>query len=101
MWFCFNDGFISAVQHRDEPDMLVVRARRRDILGNLFPEHKVIVGGSTDYNYRVFIGKEDFSAVVAKRIQAIDYSNFKNSVEDDDLHALYADFWQLHYAYQR
>jgi hypothetical protein len=101
MWFCFSDGFISAVQHRDDPATLVVRARRRDILDVLFPEYKVIVGGSTDYNYRVFIDKKDFNDIVSRRIQAIDYANFKNSVEDDDLHQLYADFWQLHYEYQK
>lgn len=101
MWFCFNDGFISAVQHRDDPETLVVRARRREILDTLFPEQLVVVGGSTDYNYRVFIGKKEFNKIVSKRIQDIDYTNFKNSVEDDELHHLYADFWRLHYDYQR
>jgi hypothetical protein len=31
---------------------------------------------------------------------AIDYTNFKNSVQDDQLHDLYSDFWTLHYRYQ-
>ena len=28
-WLCFNDAFLSVVNHRDDKNMLVVRARRR------------------------------------------------------------------------
>lgn len=101
MWFCFNDGFISAVQHRDNPEKLVVRARRKEILENLFPGRRIVIGGSRDYNYRVFISKDEFGSIVTERIQNIDYANFKNSVEDDELHSLYEKFWGLHFRYQR
>ena len=30
----------------------------------------------------------------------IDYTNFKNSIEDSELHALYAKFWSDHHAPQ-
>lgn len=101
MWFCFNDGFVSAVENRNNQHELVVRARRKDILTSLFPDKMVIVGGSSDYNYRVFVSKEEFSKIVTERIQNIHYSNFKNSVEDDELHGLYEKFWMLHFRYQR
>lgn len=101
MWICFNDGFVSAVQNTNLADGLVVRARRREILDGLFADKEVIVGGSTDYNYRVFVSKTDFVGVVASRISEIYYPNFKNSVEEPELHKLYADFWRFHYEYQR
>jgi hypothetical protein len=101
MWFCFNDGFCSAVQDRSDPNGLVVRARRRKDIENIFPDKEIIVGGSTDYNYRVFCTKEEFAKLVADSIMNIKYDNFKNSVNDYDLHDLYANFWGLHYDYQR
>ena len=101
MWICFNDGFVSAVQHRDEPSTLMVRARRRDILHALFPDVEVIEGGSTDYQYRVVVSKDAFARVLIDRVAEISYSNFKNSVDDDELHALYERFWRLHFDYQR
>jgi hypothetical protein len=100
MWFCFNDGFCSAVQDRADPDGLVVRARRRKDIENIFPDKEIIVGGSTDYNYRVFCSKKEFAKLVSESIMNIEYGNFKNSVIDNDLHHLYEDFWRLHYNYQ-
>jgi hypothetical protein len=29
-WLCFSDAFLSVVNHRDDRDLLVVRARRRE-----------------------------------------------------------------------
>jgi len=101
MWFCFNDGFCSAVQDRDDPNGLVVRARRRKDIENIFPDKQVVVGGSTDYNYRVFCSKEEFAKLVSDSIMDINYGNFKNSVKDHELHDLYCDFWGLHYSYQK
>ena len=101
MWICFNDGFISAVEHRDSATLLMVRARRREILETLFPDTEVLVGASTDYQYRVVVPKTHFSEVVASRIGEISYPNFKDSVEDHELHKLYESFWFLHRAYQR
>jgi hypothetical protein len=100
MWFCFNNGFVSAVENRDDKDGLVVRARRREHLVDNFPNKNIVVGGSTDYKYRIFIGKKEFAEIIKDRIMDIDYGNFKNSVEDDDLHDLYSQFWRLHYRFQ-
>jgi hypothetical protein len=79
----------------------MIRARRRDILQNLFPNEYVIEGGSTDYQYRVVVSKAVFGDVVSKRISEISYPNFKDSVEDHELHELYEKFWSLHRRYQR
>jgi hypothetical protein len=101
MWLCFNDAFVSAVAGDD--NLLKVRARRKDHLINLFPdlEDKIVQTKNTDYKYRVFITRERLAEVVSKRIMDIDYGNFKASVKDWGLHNLYADFWELHYLYQK
>lgn len=101
MWICFNDGFVSAVQHREDPGTLMVRARRKEILDSLFPGVDIVVGGSTDYRYRVVVTKAEFAAVVSDRISDISYPNFKDSVDDPELHELYHRFWERHLSYQR
>lgn len=102
MWLCFNDGFVSAVEDENDDDRLVVRARRKQDIKNIFPNETVYENVGTDYKYRVYCSKKDFAKIVSDRIKKeIDYTNFKNSVVDNDRHQLYADFWSLHYAYQK
>jgi hypothetical protein len=100
MWICFNDGFVSAVKCNDS-NMLKIRSRRKEHLEKHFPEKEIHVDVGTDYKYRVFATKEEFAKIVSDSIMNTKYTNFKNSVNDHDLHDLYADFWHLHYRYQR
>ena len=102
MWLCFNNAFVSAVADRNDPNRLMVRARRREHLVNLFgADADLIEGAGTDYKYRVFIERHVLADLTHKTLMSLDYDNFKNSVEDNDLFDLYADFWQLHYEMQR
>lgn len=100
MWFCFNDGFISAVADKLGINELVVRSRRREILEILFPEKEIVELTVSDYKYRTYCTKKELSEILVDRIDEIDYTNFKDSVVDNDLHDLYGDFWELHYKYQ-
>lgn len=99
IWVCFNDGFISAVYDKKN-DVVKVRSRRREILEALFPELVIHCSYTTDYRYRVFCTKKELADVIVNRIDSMDYSNFKNSVRDRDLHDLYSDFWVQHFNYQ-
>lgn len=78
-----------------------VRARKREHLATLFPDHDIHASKDTDYRFRVFVKKEAFAALIAKKAMEIDYGNFKDSVKDRRLHDLYADFWRLHWNYQK
>jgi hypothetical protein len=100
MWLCMADCFISAVQDRDDPNGLVVRARNEEHLTRLFPDEQLVTTCEADYVGRLFVTKAEFAAVVSQRITAISYTNFKNSVRDHPLHDLYSDFWGLHRRYQ-
>jgi len=101
MWICFNDGFVSVVADKNDPGRLLVRARRKkDLLNVCGDSVKVLENAGTDYRWRAFVDRRSFSALVAARVEKIDYTNFKNSVKGADLHDLYMKFWNLHYRYQ-
>jgi hypothetical protein len=103
MWICLNNAFMSAViNDRDlSKTTLKVRARKREHLAEHFPEFDIIETPDADYRFRVIVTKKFLAEKVKEAALNIDYSNFKDSVKDRDLHDLYADFWQLHYDYQR
>jgi hypothetical protein len=101
MWIMFSEGFISAVKHREMPGMLLVRARRPEILKLLFPAKKVQVSNASDYKYRVCIEKEVLAVVMLTKVFDIGYSNFKLSTPDPELAELYGRIWALHQRYQR
>jgi hypothetical protein len=100
VWICFNDAFVSAVADPTMPGMLKVRARKREHLEKLFPGVKIQGSARTDYGWRVIVPKREFITLVTERIRGIEYDNFKDSVLDERLHELYADFWTLHWEYQ-
>lgn len=100
MWICFREGFVSAVQNRDNPEDLVVRARNLRHLEALFPYHEIVMSPDADYACRVHVSKIEFGGLVTRKSAAINYSNFKTSVLDRRLHQLYAEFWHLHLRYQ-
>lgn len=101
MWLCLNDGFVSVVQYKDDSTKLLVRSRKRRDLENVVGvNHKIKETPDRDYRFRAIIPKVVFQDLIMERIHEINYPNFKNSVRDDNLHDLYADFWSLHYTYQ-
>lgn len=82
MWLFTETGFVSAVQHRDNPDLLVVRARDRQSLEPIEAKCQVEIttNAYSDYPYRVIIHKADFDSWVSDSIKFLDYPNFKNQV---------------------
>jgi len=100
MWVCLSDGFISVVKDKLNFNELVVRARRKEILQRLFPDREITELWNADYMYRTYCSKEEFKNIMSESIDNIDYSNFKETVKDKDLHELYCRFWALHFYYQ-
>lgn len=96
-----NNSFVSAVQDRNNPDQLCVRARIKGDLETLFgTDTPVLETHDSDYRFRAFMPKSVVADVVAKNIQNIEYDNFKNSVTDHDRHDAYLDVWTAMYRYQ-
>jgi hypothetical protein len=101
MWICLNDGFFSIVRDTSSEDGLLVRCRSRAHLEHSFPSHDVEVTRRADYGWRTRATRSDVVEFLERTTRALDYPNFKASVADRALHDLYADFWELHWRYQR
>lgn len=96
MWICLNNSFVSIVQHPAHEHILMIRGRRKEDVLNFvdgFQYHGYQQTDSRDYRYRVYIGRDELPLILAAHAEKIDYTNFKNSVEDDDLHHMYNEVW--------
>jgi hypothetical protein len=113
MWIALNDGFISIVTAdrkrlpkaekkllKGKGRPLCVRARKAEHLARLFPGKKLYEFRNRDYPARVFIGADELAPLIAERVLAIDYDNFKSSVRDRPLHDAYMGVWGVMHSYQ-
>lgn len=86
MWLFCRDGFFSAVQDRDDPARLLVRARVRVDLERALARlpagsHTPLVHTpNTDYAYRAFVDRAVWAEYVADVATEVDYPNFKGAV---------------------
>lgn len=86
MWIYTKQGFISVVQHQDDSNIVVVRARRfdhlRDVLiaGKVDENKQIIKTLNGDYPYRSEITHEEFAKMMSQLANNVTYLNFKNSV---------------------
>lgn len=96
MWIFTKHGFFSAVCARQgngnhgqplDPDRIMVRARVRGHLDALKKQFPVQLGkceikesASTDYAYRLFVPKLEWTKVMAALAEETDYDNFKSEV---------------------
>lgn len=94
MWVCTNTGFVSIVEYPGEDDLVMVRGRRYEDVANVVGDYYMITQTETrDYRFRAIIPKEKVADMIAEVVRKIDYSNFKDSVVDDDLYKFYAEIW--------
>jgi hypothetical protein len=96
MWICLNDGVFSIVRPFEgsaPQHSLLVRARRDGDIQRHWPDAEVIEMRNADYRFRAFIPERDVAEEVIKRLFMIEYTNFKESVEDSDLHLAYLGAW--------
>lgn len=94
MWIMLNNCFLSIVKKDCPDDSLLVRARRFGDIQSVFGKGtKVVKALDADYLYRAVVKAEEVKKAMARQIDTIDYSNFKNSVDNDPLHDAYLDVW--------
>lgn len=101
MWIFASSGFVSAVEHRDNHDMLMVRARDRkslefmissiELAGAALPEDgsegvvdkdlKIVSSPSGDYRHRVVVSKATFALYLQFEVNNyLRYPNFKSEL---------------------
>lgn len=97
MWIAMNDSFVSIVQHKEDKKLVVVRARVKKDLINLFPRfaESIITTDKSDYRFRLILDKDFVSSVISRRVDGIDYENFKDSVQEPWRKAAYMKIWQI------
>jgi hypothetical protein len=103
MWIFLNDAFLSVVAHNDRPGHLHVRARVEGDLERTFPGVQVSETPDGDYRFRADIERAEVARVIADRLGAIDYPNFKGSIasEAHARHDAYMDVWSTMLEWQR
>lgn len=97
MWIFIPGAFVSIVEHRDDPNRVLVRARRREDLARFFLDRRVppiIALDDADYPFRVTELRVVVSSLVEQHAYAIDYDNFKaappNAKRQGMLHRVWA-----------
>lgn len=102
MWIVLNNSFLSIVKKRNSETELLVRARVKTDIHNVFPEAEVFEDTSADYRYRSYINRDIVAKAISDHISLIDYDNFKNSVSKNDKKrsAAYMNVWAALYQLQ-
>jgi hypothetical protein len=110
LWIFTTKGFFSIVEHKKDLNRVVIRARVRKDIDNmkmLFEEldlrvSDVVENVSSDYRYRVFASRSDWTSVMTQLITDMGYTNFKNAVYEadspkvrDNRHEAYLDIWAI------
>lgn len=94
MWIALNNAFFSVVNTPGlPPKHLLVRARRPGDIEKYWPTAEVKRTPGRDYLFRAEIKAKEVARVLAKAAKEIQYSNFKDSVKDHDLHRAYMSVW--------
>ena len=97
MWLMTTRGFYSVVEHRDDADRLLVRARTREdieALAGLVAAAPVWLE-SADYAWRVETTRTEWQAAMQVLVREITYPNFKSAIKDDVHERAYHRVWYV------
>ncbi len=106
MWIFTSTGFVSVVEHRDDPGRLVVRARDRASLDALVARTGAPVNPwqGSDYAYRIVVDRPVLADWLADEVRAIEYTNYKTSAHEargGRFEAALHEVWRAMMAFQR
>jgi hypothetical protein len=79
MWLFTETGFLSAVRHPVEREVLIVRARDETSLRGLSEaaETQIMATPERDYPFRVLTSREVFTQWVLEQVSCLAYANYK------------------------
>jgi hypothetical protein len=103
MWIATEKGFFSIVENK-ETGRILVRARKKDDLKNLFPEKQIITNRKRDYAYRVTVKRIELCEKLFDLGSELNYSNFKAHIatleDQKDKTEYYGRIWSIMNDYQ-
>ena len=112
MWIACVDGFFSAVIDKIEPGRMLIRARCKRDIQNLYSRYrkacpsmrKPTSDETRDYRWRLSISKRDWVKLAGLLAAAVDYPNFKAEVhrrrDQANKGRAYAEVWATMHALQ-
>jgi len=102
MWIFLSNAMLSIVRKPTDQahDTLTVRARAPGDIESVFPGASIVEGEGSDYLFRAVISRAEVAERLHSEALAIDYENFKDSVEDPLRHDAYLDVWHAMYEFQ-
>ena len=99
MWLFTETGFLSAVAHFEDPEVLVVRAREETSLRRLSvaAETAIVATPANDYPFRIHVGRDVFAEWLLEQVSSLNYTNYKSHMVQtrgheftEALHAVWA-----------
>lgn len=87
MWVFTPEGFVSAVEDRNDPTTIMVRARDKQSLvqvcevSGLTAQLDIVSYAGTDYPFRVAISRTNWEDFVIDASRRITYPNFKDAAK--------------------
>lgn len=103
MWIATEKGFFSIVKDTTT-GMMLVRARKKSDLKELFPKKKIITNENKDYVYRVYATQKEVANKLFGLGAQIDYHNFKGHIgkvkKQKDKLPFYSQIWTIMNEYQ-
>ena len=101
MWIFSKSGFLSIVEHREDPDTLIVRARSARPLEENWPECEIITLEEADYRFRIITERDSVLTTVARLVDSVDYDNFKNAChERGEYQRALGSVWRVMFEFQ-
>ncbi len=102
MWVFLNDAFVSVVALPGQRKKLLVRGRKKGDVARALgrPKLKESHTPKADYHWRAEVPRGWVIKALTARVNAITYTNFKDSVRDDTRHDAYSGVWWEMYDWQ-
>lgn len=100
MWIFTQEGYVSVVDNRQSPGKLTVRARDKASLKPISDRTgaEIIELPHRDYEYRVYVTREQFADWLVDQANNLTYSNFKKQISrtrGDLFHAACEAVWAV------
>ena len=99
MWVFTSKSFLSVVSDKENPtrERVLIRSRIMGDIEEVFPSADVMTTPYAVYRFRAWLPRSEVAQALSRYIEDLDYTNFKNSVEDKDrIRPLMRDWSTMH-----
>lgn len=83
-------GLVSVVK---KDDGYQIRSSNIEAISKLFPDTDITETPNRDYRFRIVVPKQVAMAFIYAALETVDYPNFKDAIDDDNVHKLVYETW--------